>query len=301
MTYISSKDFSKGWIPSDDAANASKNGLLRMDNLVLDEVGILSLRKGIALINTLTDDSGGGGDVEPPVVDLPNPWAYYKFESVTSPIADLSGNSHNLVVTENYPLFPALQIDSGGVLGNCAWSQELNPDFDYSSWMEFTGGAETYPAETPFSFVFWWAGWNALTENNGGLEIYFPPAEAVIDFNSLTTSPFTAYIYMSVFWGAFEAEMELIGEAYNYESWHMYSITFDGTYVKFYIDKTLRWTSDAIDISGEDDLEWQDVLFTDGWSNGAGWLDESVIYKGTALTLAQIEYIYNDGNGRDLS
>jgi hypothetical protein len=300
MNSLSRKDFSKGWIPSDDAANASKNGLLRMDNLVLDEVGILSLRKGIALINTLTDDSGGGGDVEPPAVDLPNPWAYYKFEETTGTRVDSTGNSHDLAVTENYPSDPAAHVDTG-LLGNCLHSYEDNSSFDYSSWLEFTGGSETYAAETPFSFVFWWKGSNRGTEGNGGLEIYFPPAEAVIDINSLTTSPFTAYIYMDVFYSTFEAEMELTAEAYDYTAWHMYSITFDGTYVKFYIDETLRWTSDAIDISGESDLEWKDVLFTDGWYVGEGWVDESVIYKGTALTLEQIEYIYNDGNGRDLS
>jgi hypothetical protein len=48
MNTLNRKDFSRGWVPSSDAANCPKNGLLRMDNLVHDEQGILSLRKGIS-------------------------------------------------------------------------------------------------------------------------------------------------------------------------------------------------------------------------------------------------------------
>jgi hypothetical protein len=51
------RDFSRGWLPSADAVNCPKNALLRMDNCVLDELGIVSLRKGSAKINSvaLTD------------------------------------------------------------------------------------------------------------------------------------------------------------------------------------------------------------------------------------------------------
>ncbi len=54
---ISRRDFSRGWLPSADAVNCPKNALLRMDNCVLDELGIVSLRKGSAKINSvaLTD------------------------------------------------------------------------------------------------------------------------------------------------------------------------------------------------------------------------------------------------------
>jgi hypothetical protein len=234
-----------------------------------------------------------------PDVQLPTPWAYYKFEEESGTRVDSTGNGHDLAVTENYPEFPAAHV-ADGLRENCLHSYEDNPSYDYSSWLEYTGGSETFAADTPWSFVFWWKGTNRGSENNGGLEIYFPPAEAVIDINSLTTSPFTAYIYMYVFWGAYEAEMELDAHAYDYTQWNMYTITFDGTYVKFYINETLVWTSGAIDISGESPLEWQDVLFTDGWYNGEGYLDEAVIFNDLALSTDQIEYIYNDGVGRNL-
>jgi hypothetical protein len=48
MNSLSRKDFSGGWNPSADAVNCPPNALLRMDNLVLDDRGILSLRKGIS-------------------------------------------------------------------------------------------------------------------------------------------------------------------------------------------------------------------------------------------------------------
>jgi hypothetical protein len=48
MNSISRKDFSGGWKPSSDAVNCPKNALLRMDNLVLDDRGIIALRKGIS-------------------------------------------------------------------------------------------------------------------------------------------------------------------------------------------------------------------------------------------------------------
>ncbi len=44
-------DFSAGWSPSFDAFNCPKNGLLRADNLVLDELGALALRQGSIKIN----------------------------------------------------------------------------------------------------------------------------------------------------------------------------------------------------------------------------------------------------------
>lgn len=44
--------FDLGWQPSSDAFNAPKNALLRADNLMLDEVGALTLRQGSAKINS---------------------------------------------------------------------------------------------------------------------------------------------------------------------------------------------------------------------------------------------------------
>lgn len=52
MGSISKNDFSQGWTPSADAINAPANALLRMDNCVLDELGVVALRKGSAKINS---------------------------------------------------------------------------------------------------------------------------------------------------------------------------------------------------------------------------------------------------------
>lgn len=52
MGFYNRSDYSGGWQPSSDAFNASKNALLRMDNLMLDERGVLALRQGSAKINS---------------------------------------------------------------------------------------------------------------------------------------------------------------------------------------------------------------------------------------------------------
>lgn len=44
------RDYSRGWTPSSDAVNGIKNGLLRADNLILDDLGILALRKGSSIL-----------------------------------------------------------------------------------------------------------------------------------------------------------------------------------------------------------------------------------------------------------
>lgn len=46
------RTFDKGWVPDADNVNGPENGLLRMDNLILDELGVLALRKGTAKINS---------------------------------------------------------------------------------------------------------------------------------------------------------------------------------------------------------------------------------------------------------
>ena len=43
------KDFSSGWIPSDDSINGRQNGLLQMDNLELDKNGALTLTGGTSV------------------------------------------------------------------------------------------------------------------------------------------------------------------------------------------------------------------------------------------------------------
>ncbi|HYE84843.1 MAG TPA: hypothetical protein VEA16_00710 [Vicinamibacterales bacterium] len=51
MDVLTRADFSRGWVPSADAVHAPPNGLLRADNLVLDERGVVGLRRGSAKIN----------------------------------------------------------------------------------------------------------------------------------------------------------------------------------------------------------------------------------------------------------
>jgi hypothetical protein len=57
MGQLYRKDFSLGWYPSADSTNCPKNALLRMDNCVLDETGVVSVRPGSSKINsTALDD-----------------------------------------------------------------------------------------------------------------------------------------------------------------------------------------------------------------------------------------------------
>lgn len=51
MGLIERKDFSAGYIPSDDWYNGRDNGLMRMDNVFMDEFGNLSMVRGTTLIN----------------------------------------------------------------------------------------------------------------------------------------------------------------------------------------------------------------------------------------------------------
>jgi len=53
MGILVRKDFSGGWWPSSDAINAPPNVLLRMDNCVLDEQGIVALRLGSSKVNSV--------------------------------------------------------------------------------------------------------------------------------------------------------------------------------------------------------------------------------------------------------
>lgn len=54
MTLVRSS-FARGWMPDADAVNGPVDGLLRADNLTLDELGTLALRKGSTLLATLAD------------------------------------------------------------------------------------------------------------------------------------------------------------------------------------------------------------------------------------------------------
>lgn len=51
MEMLERKSFSRGWTPDADAINAPLDALLRMDNLILDELGAVSLRAGSSRIN----------------------------------------------------------------------------------------------------------------------------------------------------------------------------------------------------------------------------------------------------------
>lgn len=45
------RTFAKGWTPDADAVNADPSSLLRADNLTLDELGALTLRRGMTCVN----------------------------------------------------------------------------------------------------------------------------------------------------------------------------------------------------------------------------------------------------------
>jgi hypothetical protein len=51
MSKYQRRDFSLGWTPNADESNGPPNGLLRMDNCVLSERGVLALRRGSSKIN----------------------------------------------------------------------------------------------------------------------------------------------------------------------------------------------------------------------------------------------------------
>lgn len=48
---LTRREFSVGWSPDSDSVNAPPDALLRMDNLTLDELGIVSLRQGASQVN----------------------------------------------------------------------------------------------------------------------------------------------------------------------------------------------------------------------------------------------------------
>lgn len=60
MPNLYRKDFGRGWVPSADPVNGPPDGLQRMDNCVLDEHGIVSLRPGSLRLN----DTALGLDVK---------------------------------------------------------------------------------------------------------------------------------------------------------------------------------------------------------------------------------------------
>lgn len=47
------RTFDLGWMPDVDAVNAPPNALLRADNLILDELGVLALRQGVTKLNSV--------------------------------------------------------------------------------------------------------------------------------------------------------------------------------------------------------------------------------------------------------
>ena len=53
MDILSRSSFARGWTPSADGVHASPDALLRADNLILDERGVLALRRGSAKINSV--------------------------------------------------------------------------------------------------------------------------------------------------------------------------------------------------------------------------------------------------------
>mgnify|MGYP003393011635 CR=1 FL=1 len=53
MGFLARSSFAKGWVPDADPANGPADGLLRADNGILDELGVLAVRPGSAKINSV--------------------------------------------------------------------------------------------------------------------------------------------------------------------------------------------------------------------------------------------------------
>ena len=58
MDTLKVNDFTAGWIPGQDLVRGQKTGLTRMDNLMLDEYGALTIVRGTRLVNPDTFASG---------------------------------------------------------------------------------------------------------------------------------------------------------------------------------------------------------------------------------------------------
>ncbi len=57
MGLLQRSSFAKGWAPDADAVQAPPDALLRMDNLVLDELGVVALRQGAAIVSAVGTDA----------------------------------------------------------------------------------------------------------------------------------------------------------------------------------------------------------------------------------------------------
>lgn len=55
MGFLQRHTFARGWMPDADPSHGPVDALLRMDNLTLDELGVVALRQGSALLSTLAD------------------------------------------------------------------------------------------------------------------------------------------------------------------------------------------------------------------------------------------------------
>ena len=51
MADYTQERWSLGWVPSDDKINGRPDGMLRMDNCYLDEIGVLSVAPGTQKVN----------------------------------------------------------------------------------------------------------------------------------------------------------------------------------------------------------------------------------------------------------
>lgn len=59
MEFLQREDFSLGWTPSGDLIKGPRNGFLRGDNLLLDELGVVSLRLGSLVFNPYNSNNPG--------------------------------------------------------------------------------------------------------------------------------------------------------------------------------------------------------------------------------------------------
>ncbi len=117
------QSFDAGWRPDNDAFNAPANAVLRMDNLTLDELGILSLRPGSAKISQTASNPAIYGPVEitavcpvtQPVLNIPYTFRFRaiggKPPVTWSKIAGTFPNS--LIIQPTTGLFGGLPIEAG--------------------------------------------------------------------------------------------------------------------------------------------------------------------------------------------
>jgi hypothetical protein len=224
-------------------------------------------------------------------VTFPAAWGYWKFEEEGTTLLDSSGNGHNLIEANTETTSRIT-----GLLGNCVKGDK--PVGGNQGYLECN--VETpvsLPQETPWSFVVWHKFIDGESPNNGDpLQIYFPPYDncfGIYTLGSLTSA--TLYVTCDI--GDISVSYNA-SETYDHGNWSMFTVTFDGMYVKLYRNTTLIWTSMAVTFATPGNLDWDHVLFMPGVGRICqSYIDEAGIYNGVAFTVEQIAQLWNSGAG----